>query len=421
MPGFLDDPMKRMGLLMFGSQALQGLMGGGQQQPNNLLRNYMLMQQMKQQQTQQMGLQEQQKVQDLGQASAAKVVGGWDPMSKIQWNQGRQGGAVGAPGTMPQGGVMGALPQMQQQAGLAMPVATERARYVGNLAAKTPQKRYEDVQNPYGRGGYGQRETTTGQISGYQGPDKPGTGPFEGKALDAQDSNILLKGDPSSAKYGLAYYRQFQIPKMVMTENGMVPMLIPAPSGIRPPTGGGAKAAQKVQSRQGGPVAGVAVPGTAKRPSDAQQKAASYGVRLQSSNEIITQNEALGAELTGYVSGSDVFPNVMKSSERQQLEQAERDFINAQLRRESGAVIADTEFENAAQQYFPQPGDGPEVIEQKRRARDIAITNMGQEAGRAQRGVPAPSEEAPSETVPTKVINGKTYVKIGDQWFEEGQ
>ena len=44
----------------------------------------------------------------------------------------------------------------------------------------------------------------------------------------------------------------------------------------------------------------------------------------------------------------------MKSTDRQKFEQAQRDWINANLRKESGAVIADSEFENAAQQYFPQ-------------------------------------------------------------------
>ena len=259
----------------------------------------------------------------------------------------------------------------------------------------------------------GMRETEEGRLEnrpGYVAGQKelaeakrePANEPFAGNALDAQDSNILLGGDPSSPEYGLAYYRQFQTPKMVMTEQGMVPIIIPAPPGIRPPSAVSAAPATGAPTPATGaraglpeaPVAIAPVPGTAKRPSDAQQKAASYGVRLQSSNEIITQYEELGAELVGYVSGSDLYPNVLKTSDRQQLEQAQRDFVNAQLRRESGAVIADTEFANAAQQYFPQPGDGPEVIEQKSRAREIAIQNMGKEAGRAVRAAPPATRRA---------------------------
>jgi hypothetical protein len=62
--------------------------------------------------------------------------------------------------------------------------------------------------------------------------------------------------------------------------------------------------------------------------------------------------------------------------EFQKFDQAQRDFVNAILRRESGAVISDSEFANAAQQYFPQPGDTPEVIEQKAQNRAIAIEGI---------------------------------------------
>jgi hypothetical protein len=57
--------------------------------------------------------------------------------------------------------------------------------------------------------------------------------------------------------------------------------------------------------------------------------------------------------------------------------QARRDFINAVLRRESGAVIADSEFANAERQYFPQPGDSPETIRQKQRNRLVALEGIG--------------------------------------------
>lgn len=48
-------------------------------------------------------------------------------------------------------------------------------------------------------------------------------------------------------------------------------------------------------------------------------------------------------------------PSFLQSAERQKFEQAKRNFVNAVLRNESGAVIADSEFKNADKQYFPQP------------------------------------------------------------------
>jgi hypothetical protein len=66
----------------------------------------------------------------------------------------------------------------------------------------------------------------------------------------------------------------------------------------------------------------------------------------------------------------------LNTSAGQQLDQAKRDFVNAVLRRESGAVIADSEFDNADKQYFPQVGDSKDVIEQKARNRAVAIEGM---------------------------------------------
>jgi hypothetical protein len=59
------------------------------------------------------------------------------------------------------------------------------------------------------------------------------------------------------------------------------------------------------------------------------------------------------------------YGNEMAGKDYQQITQAQRDFINAVLRRESGAAISPSEFENAAMQYFPQPGDHPDTVKQK--------------------------------------------------------
>ena len=72
-------------------------------------------------------------------------------------------------------------------------------------------------------------------------------------------------------------------------------------------------------------------------------------------------------------------PNVLKSGDRQKFEQAQRNFINSVLRRESGAVISPDEFKNAALQYFPQPGDSEGVLTQKTQNRGTAISNLHSE------------------------------------------
>ena len=76
-------------------------------------------------------------------------------------------------------------------------------------------------------------------------------------------------------------------------------------------------------------------------------------------------------------------PEWMKGEDLKRLEQAERNFINAVLRRESGAAISDDEFNNAEQQYFIQPGDTAEVIRQKRENRQAALDGLIRESGGA--------------------------------------
>lgn len=79
------------------------------------------------------------------------------------------------------------------------------------------------------------------------------------------------------------------------------------------------------------------------------------------------------------------FANYAVPEERQKYDQAKADFINAQLRRESGAAIGQSEFINADKQYFPVPGDSPAVIKQKAANRRAAIEAMGREGGQSYR------------------------------------
>jgi hypothetical protein len=69
------------------------------------------------------------------------------------------------------------------------------------------------------------------------------------------------------------------------------------------------------------------------------------------------------------------------SPESKQALQAQRNFINAVLRQESGAAIAPSEFTNAQKQYFPQPGDDKETLKQKSDNRKRAISNFKTSAG----------------------------------------
>jgi hypothetical protein len=113
--------------------------------------------------------------------------------------------------------------------------------------------------------------------------------------------------------------------------------------------------------------------------TDAQAKAGTFATRMEQADTVINDIGSQFAGLGAYVGQN--LPNPLKSSDRQRFEQAKRNFINSVLRRESGAVISDQEFANAEQQYFPQPGDRPEVLEQKQQNRDTAIQGIKNESG----------------------------------------
>lgn len=113
--------------------------------------------------------------------------------------------------------------------------------------------------------------------------------------------------------------------------------------------------------------------------TDAQATSLGYANRLAEASVIIDE---IGKQFTGASSYLGKFaPNLLKTEDRQRYEQAQRNFVNAVLRKESGAVISDEEFNNAKQQYFPQPGDSSGVLEQKKQNRNTVYQNFLRNAG----------------------------------------
>ena len=148
--------------------------------------------------------------------------------------------------------------------------------------------------------------------------------------------------------------------------------------------------------------------------TDAEGKSAGFLERGRKSNSVISKLEGQGTSLFNATIGQlPVAGNYLRSQDAQKYDQAQRDFVNAVLRRESGAVISPQEFDNAKQQYFPQPGDGPEVIAQKRANREAALRGFEISAGQGAGLVtPAPgaSDGAPQ---PGAVEDGYRF-KGGD-------
>lgn len=147
--------------------------------------------------------------------------------------------------------------------------------------------------------------------------------------------------------------------------------------------------------------------GGGKPLTEFQGKATGFGMRAHEASQIIerigqggkVQPSLIkrGAESVPLIGeGLGMMANKLQSPEQQQVEQAQRDFVNAVLRQESGAAISASEFDNARKQYFPQPGDTPEVIAQKQASREAEINGFRVSAGPGAKHIGAPAQ-APAQ------------------------
>lgn len=129
-------------------------------------------------------------------------------------------------------------------------------------------------------------------------------------------------------------------------------------------------------------------PAAAVKPATADQNTyANYGRRLTQAEQDLKTLEQSGFDRSKPAMGLfNKLPTMFQPAPLQQQKQAERNFVNAVLRRESGAVISPSEFENAEKQYFPRTGDSPEVKAQKARNRQLVIESFKNLSGPAWEG-----------------------------------
>lgn len=148
--------------------------------------------------------------------------------------------------------------------------------------------------------------------------------------------------------------------------------------------------------------------------TEAQGKATNFSIRAKQAHEVLNSVGEGGKVQPGLIKrGAEAIPfvgealgtalNITQSDAQQQVEQAQRNFVNAVLRQESGAAINKDEFDNAKKQYFPQPGDSAAVIEQKRLNREAAIKGFDIAAG------PGAKQATPPSTAPKRINSMDEY------------
>lgn len=121
-----------------------------------------------------------------------------------------------------------------------------------------------------------------------------------------------------------------------------------------------------------------------KEPNQGQFMSAGYATRIEQAGEVLDRLESAVAGMPyARFTAQSVLPAAAQSAVYQSYDQAARNLVNAILRRESGAAISASEFDNARRQYLPQPGDTPTTLAQKKQNRMAVLQNLKTQAGGA--------------------------------------
>ena len=148
--------------------------------------------------------------------------------------------------------------------------------------------------------------------------------------------------------------------------------------------------------------------------NEAEAKAAGMGARASAAHDLLSELENRGVTTPGIIKSTvervpvvggvlgtavNALPGALggPSVDQQKVDQLQRDFVNAVLRPESGASISESEFDNARKQYFPQPGEGPEIVKAKQAARQRELEALNVMAGR---GAQPPRQQAKPAATP---------------------
>jgi hypothetical protein len=130
-----------------------------------------------------------------------------------------------------------------------------------------------------------------------------------------------------------------------------------------------------------------------KPPNQYQSETGNYATRVEQAEPTISavSDSIAGMSLPKFQLQTESWfaRPTFQSPEVQQYMQSARNFINAVLRRESGATIQPSEFAEAKQQYLPVPGDTAEALALKKANRDLVISNFKRSAGPAYQPPPS--------------------------------
>lgn len=149
--------------------------------------------------------------------------------------------------------------------------------------------------------------------------------------------------------------------------------------------------------------------------TEGQSKDTTYAVRAEGALPLI---DKYGDALTSLLeSAAGSLPggvgNYLQSPEYQQAQQAGKEWLQAILRKDTGAAITKEETEEYGSVYLPRPGDSPDVLAQKKASRTRALEAL--KAGMTPQAILAQEKALEKTNAATKkptVIDGYTIEEV---------
>ena len=143
-------------------------------------------------------------------------------------------------------------------------------------------------------------------------------------------------------------------------------------------------------------------------PSEGERKAATLASRLNFS--VGQMNQAIGAdpkaampntaaEIARFVSRTDFLPNKLNSEQRQIVEAAQEDVLDAALTLGTGAAYSREQLAGYKKSYFPQMGDSSAVIKTKQERLNNLLKSAEVASGRAASQITAPIPKVPTTPI----------------------
>lgn len=124
----------------------------------------------------------------------------------------------------------------------------------------------------------------------------------------------------------------------------------------------------------------LGLPGAGKLPTEGQILNAGYADRIRLANDIVASKtdtlKNMNYATFKLLESKSQLANKLLTPDQRQAGQAMRNFITAKLRKESGAAISPTEFDDARLQYFPALGDDEQTLRNKKVLRDSVLNNL---------------------------------------------